>query len=416
MKSHRRAILFVHPSSGPDAAGAAPEASEVRRAWLAAATLPVPGLAAGRRPYTGRRDPLPRTSVRGRPDRRRRRHGDADRSRGGEGPARAGGGESRLARDRRLGPRRLHRGGRGGDRDEHVRRQPLQAGAARPRRRGGADQPGGRADRARGGEGPEATASSPARSGRSATAPWSPTAPAPTPSRPRGCRGRRRPVPAGDVPRSTRRRRRSRPCAPRPRSRVALLTFNEDGRRSHGDTPEEAARAGGARRRRRRRQPQPGPAGCADRSRGWPARSRSRPCRTRASAARGTRLVYPHAPSTWPLRRAAREVGARVVGGCCGTTPAHIRTCPLGADVPAGARRGEPVLAAAAEGGPGSRPARGEVAPRPRSCARQVRGLGRARPAAGRTRGGIIERGAATARRTRSTRSTWPTARAPRRA
>jgi hypothetical protein len=41
---------LLHPSSGPDAAGAAPEASEVRRAWLAAATLSVPGFAAGRRP------------------------------------------------------------------------------------------------------------------------------------------------------------------------------------------------------------------------------------------------------------------------------------------------------------------------------------------------------------------------------
>ena len=43
MKSDGSAILLLHPSSGPAAAGAAPEASEVRRAWLAAATLSVPG-------------------------------------------------------------------------------------------------------------------------------------------------------------------------------------------------------------------------------------------------------------------------------------------------------------------------------------------------------------------------------------
>ena len=74
------------------------------------------------------------TPPRGAAARRRRRHGLADHRRGAA-PALARGGEPARARGRRLAAPQLHQRGRRGDRDEHVRREPAQARGALPRRR-----------------------------------------------------------------------------------------------------------------------------------------------------------------------------------------------------------------------------------------------------------------------------------------
>ena len=53
----------------------------------------------------------------------------------------------------------------------------------------------------------------------------------------------------------------------------------------------------------------------------------SRRCRTSASrASRRPRCIYPHATPEYFAEFAAhaRDLGARVIGGCCGTTPAEI--------------------------------------------------------------------------------------------
>ena len=110
---------------------------------------------------------------------------------------------------------------------------------------------------------------------------------------------------------------------------VALMTFDAD-----GETPGGVTRGGGrgaparARRRRVRREP----------------RRRARRPRSTALAAMGgalplaalpnlglasrwgNRIVYPHADDEYfgDFAAQARDLGARIVGGCCGTTPVQI--------------------------------------------------------------------------------------------
>ena len=110
---------------------------------------------------------------------------------------------------------------------------------------------------------------------------------------------------------------------------VALLTFDEDAltlsgvsarhapRPSPRSTSPRSARTTALGRRRR-----------YARSSGWArAESRWRRCRTsvsRASPASG--IVFPHATPEYFAEFAAHahELGARIIGGCCGTTPTEI--------------------------------------------------------------------------------------------
>ncbi len=116
--------------------------------------------------YPGAREQVP-GAPRERPrDRRRRRHGRPALERGAA-PALPRGGERPRARERRRRASELHPGRRGADRDEHVRREPPQAGRALPRGRARGDRRRGREVRTRRARGrPGRTSSSRGRSGR----------------------------------------------------------------------------------------------------------------------------------------------------------------------------------------------------------------------------------------------------------
>jgi methionine synthase I (cobalamin-dependent) len=109
------------------------------------------------------------------------------------------------------------------------------------------------------------------------------------------------------------------------------LTFNEEGNTLYGDSPEDAVRElealdvplVGANCSQ-------GPAGDARDAladgRGRALGEARRDAERRLARVRRRRYVYlctPEYMATWARR--FLEAGASVVGGCCGTTPAHIR-------------------------------------------------------------------------------------------
>ena len=238
-------------------------------------------------------------------------------------------------------------------------------------------------------------------------------------------RGRRRPPPARDD--ALARTRRRRPCAA-VRSVSAdvpvavSLTFNEEGSTIYGDTPEEAVReleALGV--PDGRGQLQPGAAGDAGdaaahggrRAHGEAVRQ---PNAGSAALVEG-RYVYLCTPEYMAAyARRFIEAGASAVGGCCGTTPAHIKDLVRSVRMFQPGRAEVKVL-------PPSRPKEApapvsreaEVAARPATCgasswsaSSSTRRAGRTPPSSSSARGA--------ARRTRSTRSTSRTVPAPRRA
>ena len=233
----------------------------------------------------------------------------------------------------------LHRGRRRADRDEHLRRQPPQARRALPRGRARADQLGRRQARPRGARGlRHATSSSPARSARSASSRCS----TPRSTRPlfaeqaRVLEGRGvdlfmvetffdldELVAAIEAVRSVS----SLPI-------VALLTFDEDAETLGGVGAAAAAdRLARARRRRDRDEPRRRPARGARRARGD---GRRRAAARRAAEHRprepGRRPRHLPARDARVLRRVRRARAARsaprMIGGCCGTTPAADRGDP----------------------------------------------------------------------------------------
>ena len=133
------------------------------------------------------------------------------------------------------------------------------------------------------------------------------------------------------------------------------------------------------------------------RSRRWAATAPCSPrCRTSASrACRGQRIVFPHATPEYfgEFAAQARALGARLIGGCCGTTPAQIAAIRAAVDedrAPAGslprprARAGCAPFAAG-DGGDAARAA---------AARGRVRGLGAGRPAARRQSRGADRDGA----------------------
>ena len=176
------------------------------------------------------------------------------------------------------------------------------------------------------------------------------------------------------------------------------LTFNEEGHTLYGDSPEDVVReleALGV--PLDRRQLQPGPAGDARDASRMAAVARTAKLSAMPNAGSPAyvdgRYVYlctPEYMATWARR--FLQAGASVVGGCCGTTPAHIR------DLVRSVRMFQPGREVEAKV---VTPPRRKEAPAPvpreeksalaRSLRPQVRGLGGARPAA-RRRGGRPDR------------------------
>jgi methionine synthase / methylenetetrahydrofolate reductase(NADPH) len=118
---------------------------------------------------------------------------------------------------------------------------------------------------------------------------------------------------------------------------VALLTFDADGETLAGVTPEEAAA---------RLQPLGLAAFGANHGAG-PAAALTALARMQADGAAlaalpnvglasmsGQRIVFPHATPAYfgEFAARARELGARVIGGCCGTTPAQIEAIRMAVD------------------------------------------------------------------------------------
>ena len=163
-------------------------------------------------------------------------------------------------------------------------------------------------------------------------------------------RRRRRPVHARDVPRPQRDRRGHRaPCAASATCPiVAQMTTEEDGNSLDGTPPEQFAPAlSRARRRRRRRQLQRrARRRCSRRSSAWPSvtdvRLSAQPNagKPRDIEGRNLYLCSPEYMASYARRFIAS--GVRLVGGCCGTTPEHIRQISAG-----GASRWRPGLAPA---------------------------------------------------------------------
>ena len=111
---------------------------------------------------------------------------------------------------------------------------------------------------------------------------------------------------------------------------VALMSFDSDavtiGRRHGRASGRATARA---RRRGVRREPRPRPGGGADRARGdvgatAPRWRRSRTSAWRRSPGSRSRSRTRRRSTSASSRRSARALGARLIGGCCGTTPAQI--------------------------------------------------------------------------------------------
>ena len=181
------------------------------------------------------------------------------------------------------------------------------------------------------------------------------------------------------------------------------MTFDEGAETLAGVTAREAAERLAAARRRPRSARTTAPA-CWRR---WP---RSRRCAPTASplaalpniglaSLAGGRVIYPHATPEYFAEFAAhaRELGARVIGGCCGTTPAEIaaiRSAARGGAQAARARstsrERELVVALGEE--------RRETGARARAARGRVGRLGPARPAARR-----LERAGCSRSRARST-------------
>ena len=125
---------------------------------------------------------------------------------------------------------------------------------------------------------------------------------------------------------------------------VALMTFDEDAR----DARRRERRRGGRAARelwRSRRSARTTAPGCSPRSR------RSSRCRATGlplaalpniglASLLGGRVVYPHATPEYFAEFAAhaRDLGARVIGGCCGTTPTEIAAISAAVDAGAAAR------------------------------------------------------------------------------
>ena len=145
-------------------------------------------------------------------------------------------------------------------------------------------------------------------------------------------RGRRRPVHPRDVPRPQRGERRDcrRPQHLRPADRRADddRGRRQQPRRHAAGAVRAGARAAGRRRHRRELQHRPG----ADARDGRAHRRRSRtrgsprsPTPAVRATSRGATSIS-RRPSTWRRTRGgSSRSGVRLVGGCCGTTPEHIR-------------------------------------------------------------------------------------------
>ena len=99
----------------------------------------------------------------------------------------------------------------------------------------------------------------------------------------------------------------------------------------------------------------------------------------------GGRVIYPHATPEYFAEFAAhaRQLGARLIGGCCGTTPARDRRDPLGGRGGARAERAAGRDGARAAGAEARRRRRGDGA-RAQAARGRVGHLRRARPAEGR--------------------------------
>ena len=273
-----------------------------------------------------------------------------------------------AARPGRRSPPRLRARRRRRHRNQHLRRQPRQARrrSAWPTRCARSTSRG-RASRV---TPPASRPTSPARSGRSASASsrgarpaW--TRPRSTSASRRGAaRGAGRPLHPRDVPRperdGRRHRRRARRCATCPI--VAQMAIEEHGNTLDGTPPEKFGPGAGAPRRARRgRQLQRRPrARCSRRSSGSrrPSKRRSPRSPTPASpgTSRGARSTSRRPEYMASYARRFSATGVRLVGGCCGTTPEHIRQMKLA--VGAGAPP------------PGARP-RGAVSPRDRRGSRR---------------------------------------------
>ncbi len=100
----------------------------------------------------------------------------------------------------------------------------------------------------------------------------------------------------------------------------------------------------------------------------------------------GSRVAFPHATPEYFAEFAARarDLGARVIGGCCGTTPAQIAAIRAAVDEQPAGRAGRPGSAPCG-GGPTRRAGRADPA-RADARSRRVRRLGPARSPARRER------------------------------
>ena len=150
--------------------------------------------------------------------------------------------------------------------------------------------------------------------------------------------GRRRSPTAASICSSSRRSATSTRSAPRSRRSaacrdlpiVAQMTTEEDGNSLDGTPPEQfAPELDRARRRCRRRELQRRPGADARNHRAYGARHHRARCRrsptpaSRATSRAATSIC--RRPNTWRRTRGASPRGVRLVGGCCGTTPEHIR-------------------------------------------------------------------------------------------
>ena len=148
-----------------------------------------------------------------------------------------------------------------------------------------------------------------------------------------------------------------------------------------GVTAREAADAAvRARRRGVRRQPRRRPARRARRARGdgQGRTCRSRRCRTSASRAwRAGASSIPHATPEYFAEFAAhaRDLGARLIGGCCGTTPAEIAA--IHSAVAEDRKPRAPLVVRRARARRRARRRGGRDGARPRATGGRVRRLGR---------------------------------------
>ena len=184
---------------------------------------------------------------------------------------------------------------------------------------------------------------------------------------------------------------------------IAQMTVGTDGKTHYGTDPAGVrARAAGAGRGRDR----PELLGrAARRARGGrEAGARGHTSRSPRSPTPACRARWATARSTWPrpeymasYARRMVEAGARFVGGCCGTTPDHIRAMVgfVQSVSPAARVRHGHAAAAGAGGGDRARPAGRALPPGRQARRRPVRHHGRDRAAEGRRPGADVRPGAA---------------------